>query len=83
MFKRTASRSRKFKIYARSAGAGGREAEMGLENDRKISSHEVTKFNTRRKAPLCRIKNLRGRANLNFRRKFKIYSAQNSPLRDF
>ena len=44
MFKHTASRSRKFKIYTRSAVAGGREAEMGLENDRKISSRNAAKF---------------------------------------
>ncbi len=56
MFKHTASRSRKFKIYARSAVAGGREAEMGLENDRKISSRNAVKFNARRKISLCRIK---------------------------
>ena len=47
MFKHAASRSRKFKIYARSAVAGGREAEMGLENDRKISSRDTAKFNAR------------------------------------
>jgi len=56
MFKHTASRSRKFKIYARSTVAGGREAEMGLENDRKISSRDAAKFNARRKISLRRIK---------------------------
>ena len=56
MFKRTASRSRKFKIYARSAVAGGREAEMGLENDRKISSRDAAKFNAWREISFCRIK---------------------------
>ena len=56
MFKRTASRSRKFKIYARSVVAGGREAEMGLENGRKISSRNAAKFNARREISFCRIK---------------------------
>lgn len=82
MFKHAASRSRKFKIYARSAVAGGREAEMGLENDRKISSRDAAKFNVRHEIPLCAL-NLRGRSGLKFRRKFKIYPARNSPMRDF
>ena len=61
MFKRTASRSRKFKIYARSAVAGGREAEMGLENDRKISYRNATKFNARRKIRSTELKFTRAR----------------------
>nr|WP_314218213.1 hypothetical protein [uncultured Campylobacter sp.] len=44
MFKHTASRSRKFKIYARFAVAGGHEAKLGLKNDRKISSRNAAKF---------------------------------------
>lgn len=47
MFKHTASRSRKFKIYARFAVAGGHEAKLGLKNDRKISSRNAAKFNAR------------------------------------
>ena len=61
MFKHTASRSRKFKIYARSAVAGGREAEMGLENDRKISSRDAAKFNARRKIRSAELKFRRAR----------------------
>ena len=49
MFKHTASRGRKFKIYARSAVAGGREAEMGLENGCEILSRDAVKFNAWRK----------------------------------
>ncbi len=56
MFKRTASRSRKFKIYARSAGAGGREAEMGLKNGCEILSRDAVKFNARRKIRFAELK---------------------------
>ena len=82
MFKHAASRSRKFKIYARSAVAGGREAEMGLENDREILSCDAAKFNVQHEIPFCTL-NLRRRASLKFRRKFKIYPARNLSLRDF
>ena len=67
-----------------------REAKLGLKNGRKISSRATVKFNARRKISLRRIKiyaravgAVCGRANLKFRRKFKIYPARNSPLRNF
>jgi hypothetical protein len=33
-----------------------REAKLGLENDRKISSRNAAKFNARREISFCRIK---------------------------
>ena len=76
MFKRTASRSRKFKIYARSAVAGERESKPDLKDGCKISSRDAAKFNVRHEIPLCAL-NLRKLANLKFRRKFNIYLARN------
>ena len=55
---------------------------MGLENGCEIISCDAAKFNARYEIPLCTL-NLREPLNLKFRRKFKIYSAQNSPLWDF
>jgi len=49
---------------------------MGLENGREILSRNADKFNTRRKIRFAELKFTRA-ANLKFRRKFKIYSAQN------
>ena len=49
---------------------------MGLENSCKISSHGAAKFNVRCEIPLCAL-NLRGRASLKFRYKFKIYLVHN------
>nr|WP_314070692.1 hypothetical protein [uncultured Campylobacter sp.] len=55
---------------------------MGLENGCEILSCDAARFNARHEIPLCTL-NLRGRASLKFRRKFKIYPAQNLSLRDF
>ena len=55
---------------------------MGLENGCEILSCDAAKFNMWHKIPLCAL-NLRRRASLKFRRKFKIYLARNSPMRDF
>ncbi|WP_298759276.1 hypothetical protein [uncultured Campylobacter sp.] len=77
MFKHTASRSCKFKIYARFAVAGEREAKPGLKNGREILSRDAAKFNARRKISLCRMKFYASGTSLKFRRKFKIYPAQN------
>ena len=55
---------------------------MGLENGSEIVSCEAAKFNARYENQLCTL-NIREPLNLKFRRKFKIYSAQNSPLWDF